>query len=280
MAADRRDPCSPSSLVLDANLVTGAVYELPPVDCAEFDFVVYDSVGKRMFGIRATCHLQVGCVIESKDGAWYNWDITELDIDGPWFRASPVTNPVLHDGLLYLLGEDGRLAVYDPSKHGEGFHVLDKPRSFGIDCKADSYLFESDQAELMAVLIGNRGTPVHVVKFVEQKMEWEKVESLQGLVLFTGTLTTMMRKTKLRSLQNKVLFPMLHEWPETIHVDVVVRDDEMAFVPRSNHTKAIQKNNTSYGKNMWSYEFGKTEVKKFWGMERVDYSIWVDFMNN
>lgn len=194
------------------------------------------------------------------------------------FQSSPNCNPVLHDGSLYVLYEDGKLAVYDEHRHNEDgyLEILDKPKGFAGGYRCDfSYLFESDQGELMAVLVGRRGTPVHVVKLNEQEMEWENVESLQGRALFTGTLTTMMRKTKVKWMRDKIFLPRLHDWPDTVHVDIVDRDGELAFVPTSSApAEAVAANE---GAGIWSHELGSTEPTEFWDTQNVDYSIWVDF---
>ncbi|RLM86028.1 hypothetical protein C2845_PM04G14280 [Panicum miliaceum] len=196
------------SRILEADLVTGDVHELPPIWYAWFHFVVYDGAD-RMFGVHTIAGPpRTALAIRDDDGEWDDWDYAAPPAyDAKRLESSPNTNPVFHGGLLYVLLDDGKLAVYDESRHGDNghFEILDKPESYGLQCE-DRYLFESDDGELMSVLFGRRGTPVHIVKLNEQEMEWEKVETLGGRALLTGTLTTLMRKSKVKWTRNKVFF--------------------------------------------------------------------------
>ncbi|XP_051190574.1 uncharacterized protein [Lolium perenne] len=200
-------------LILDAQLLSGDVLELPKHDRPTFDSVVYDGV-RTMFGIHS---------------------------------------------------RDDALAVYDERKHDEGLNILEKPRSFKFE-HDDSYLVKSDHGELIAVLIVRRGTPINIVKLNEHTMEWEKIQDLEGRTLFTGTLTTTMKKTNIKWMQNKVFLPRLYDWPDTVHVDLVQREGEVAFIPKSGRADTMEKQN-NYGTNILSYKFGKSqEPREFWGI--------------
>jgi hypothetical protein len=269
-------------VILTAELLTAGdvcALQLPPIHITRFDLVVYDGV-RNMFGISTSFgHLEIARCIRNNTGEWEDWEYTWFDAHDAEFPASPDCNPVLHNGLLYLLGEDGRLAVYDESRRDQKFEILEKPTSFGFEC-CHSYLVQSDQHELMAVLVGRRGTPVNVVKLNERTMEWEKMESLEGRSLFTGTFSTAMKKTNIKWMQNKVFLPRFHDWPETVHVDLIQRDGELAFVPKSTHVDTTVKGNNN-STDMWTYKLGQDEqAREFWGTEKVDYSIWIDFSSS
>ncbi|KAI4971104.1 hypothetical protein ZWY2020_002018 [Hordeum vulgare] len=263
--------------ILDLQLMSGAAQELPPIDeafRATYDFVVYDG-DRTMYAVDPKFdRVQIVRSIKNNTAGWGDWANKEFDLDKPWIMASPDCNPVLHDGAMYILGEDGRLGVYKEDGHAQSFRVLDKPLSFGSDEHEEKYLVHNDRGKLMAVLFGRRGTPVDVVELDKRTMEWKKVESLEGRALFTGTRTTLMKKTKLKWMQNKIFVPRLHDWPETVHVDVVQRDGELAFLPKQGST-GIKTGNCGTG--IWSHEMGQIqEARGYWGTERVDYSIWVD----
>ncbi|KAF8688313.1 hypothetical protein HU200_042271 [Digitaria exilis] len=267
--------------VAHVDLVTGVIRDSYPVDHDSFDFVIYDGERRRMFGISAVGVLQVVRAIQSDAGGWYRWEFSEFSPDEPKIIiASPMTSPVIHRGLLYLLGVDGRLAVYDDGRHEQGLVVLDKPKGFGgLDCD-DCYLFESDEGELMAVLMGRRGAPVRVVKLNEQEMEWEEVESLQGRALFTGTPTTMMVKTNFEWMQNKIFVPRLHSWPESLQVYLEEREGELAFVPVST-APVEQDGGGTREMGIWScgLEPQPSSSSEFWETIKFYHSIWVDFSN-
>ncbi|KAI4990356.1 hypothetical protein ZWY2020_038719 [Hordeum vulgare] len=248
--------CMPKQ-ILNVDLLGDDNDYLPPIYKFWFEHIIYD---KQRRGVGARW-------------AYCNPERTK-------FTASPVSNPVFHRGLIYILLEDGKLAVFDECKDEEGFEILEKPRSFGFVYE-DSYLVEFDQGELMVVLIGRRGSPINIFKLNEHTMEWEKMESLDGRAIFTGTVTTIMKKTVIKSMQNKIFLPRLYDWPDIVSADFVLRDGEFAFVESRRVDKKVKVGNDAYIKNMWSYELGLREnPRDFWETGRMDYSIWVDFSNS
>uniref|UniRef100_A0A0E0ERU3 F-box domain-containing protein n=1 Tax=Oryza meridionalis TaxID=40149 RepID=A0A0E0ERU3_9ORYZ len=115
------------------------------------NFEVDDTL-KRLFGIELTFTIEIASSIRNNSGEWEDWKLAENHLD--WSKWEVI-------------------AVYDPCRHDEGFKILDKLNSFGFKGE-DSYLLESNQGELMVVLIERYGKMVHVVKLNEQRMEWEK----------------------------------------------------------------------------------------------------------
>jgi hypothetical protein len=266
--------------ILDVELMSGAVHELPPIDkeaiMAIFHFVVYDGVGT-MYAVDPTFGMtKIARSVRNNVGMWEDWNYAKFYLHDPMITASPDCNPVLHDGSMYILFEDGRMGVYDDTRKTESFEVLEKPLSFGFESE-DQYLVEDDQGELMAILFGRRGMPVNVVKLNKHTMEWQNVENLEGRALFTGTLTTVMRKTNVKWMQNRVFFPRFYDLPETVHVDLVQRDGEFAFVPKQGCTEKLVKT-ANCDTNIWSYQLGQDEeARDNLGTEKVFYGTWIDF---
>jgi hypothetical protein len=263
--------------VVTADLDSGAVCELPPIPRPKFDFAVYDGVG-RMYGVEVIDGRDVTLATSARrrNGEWKVLHDMDYNPRGTAFTTSPGCNPVLHDGSLYIMGTDASLVVYKGSRHGRRSEILEKPWGFGFKYK-HCYLFESERSELMAAMVGQRGTPVTVVKLNKRTMEWEKMESLEGSSLFTGTPTTMMKRTNIKWMQGKVFLPILFDSPKTIRVDLLRRDNELAFVPKPGLTYPRTKD-YNYGKHMWTCELGDgEEARVIWGAQRVDNSIWVDF---
>uniref|UniRef100_A0A0E0B2F8 Uncharacterized protein n=1 Tax=Oryza glumipatula TaxID=40148 RepID=A0A0E0B2F8_9ORYZ len=147
--------------------------------------------------------------------------------------------------------------------------------SFGFNGE-EIYLLESNQGELMVVLIERHGKMVHVVKLNEQRMEWEKVDNLHSQTVFTRSQTTMMKNTKFIWMENKVFFPRFYNW-QTAYVDLVC-DGELAFVPKSPSYLDMYLDTSAT--NIWSYRLGHGAIIEYWGTENADYSIWVDFADD
>ncbi|KAM0919874.1 hypothetical protein ACQ4PT_007872 [Festuca glaucescens] len=265
--------------VVIAELGTGAVCELPPTSRPKFDFAVHDDSVGRVYGVKVAAGIDVSHATRLRNGEWVAWEVCHImdQHNRTDFTASPDCSPVLHDGSLYIMGTDGQLLVYN-CKHDRRSQILRKPQGFRFKFK-DCYLFESGRSELMAVLVGHQGTPVNVVKLNKRTMEWEKTESLDGSSLFTGTHTTMMKRTNIKWMQDKVFLPRLFDRPETISVDLVQRDNELAFVPKLGFTHPTTAKDENHGIHMWTCELGHgEEARAIWGAKRVDNnSIWVDF---
>ena len=177
--------------------------------------------------------------------------------------------------------EGWRCTTTAGTRKASWFSSLDKPGGFGPpgrDCGDACYLFESDEGELRAVLVGCRGTPVRVVRLDEREMEWEEVESLGGRALFTGTPATLMVETGVEWMRNRIFVPRLHSWPETIHADLVERGGELAFVPAS--AAAAARDGGAGEKGIWSCGLEpQQQSSEFWETIEFFHGIWVNFRN-
>ncbi|XP_047044407.1 uncharacterized protein LOC124648738 [Lolium rigidum] len=151
---------------------------------------------------------------------------------GGFFTMSFSCNPVMHKGKLYCLGEDGDLGVYDPIK--TEWAVLPKPTGFGPGIPyMNCYLIES-QGELLAALTGSSNqTPIHVLRLNKKKMEWERMESLGGRALFTGTASSMLMARPPQSMANKVYLPRFYgRRPQVIQAELATSAGRLFFVPK------------------------------------------------
>uniref|UniRef100_A0ACD5TGD3 Uncharacterized protein n=1 Tax=Avena sativa TaxID=4498 RepID=A0ACD5TGD3_AVESA len=191
-------------------------------------------------------YLDMGTVrIQSWDGgSWKSFQSGEGS-----FTLSYSSNPVMHKGKLYCLGEAGHLGVYDPIK--TKWKVLPKPTGFAPDIEyKNCYLVES-QGGLLAILTSsNKGTPVHVLKLNEKKMEWMRMESLGGRALFTGTTSSLPMDRPLQSMANKVYLPKFYGRPQVIQAELVRSGGRVFFVPK----EELRKEDADSGSGAWCYD--------------------------
>uniref|UniRef100_A0ACD5V8H4 Uncharacterized protein n=1 Tax=Avena sativa TaxID=4498 RepID=A0ACD5V8H4_AVESA len=176
-----------------------------------------------------------------------NWDggrWKSLHIGETFFRMS--CNPVMHRGKLYCLGQEGNLGVYDPSKIR--WRVLSKPASFGSEFQyKNCYLVES-QGELLAALTDNVRMPaIHVLRLDEKKMKWQKMESLDGRSLFTGTMSSLLVARPPQSMANKVFLPRFYGRPQVIHAQLASSGGRLFFVAK----EAMPKEDEDGGGAWW-----------------------------
>ena len=138
-------------------------------------------------------------------------------------------SPVMHKGLWYCLGKEGRLGVYDPKRIS--WRVLRKPSSFGPEFRHQNcYLVDSNQ-ELLAVLTRRNGTPIHVLKLNEKEMTWERMDSLGSRAIFTGTLASLSMAKPPKAMANKVYLPKFYGRPQIIPAKLTASGGRLFFVP-------------------------------------------------
>ncbi|CAN6338214.1 unnamed protein product [Urochloa humidicola] len=154
------------------------------------------------------------------------------------------SSPVLHKGLWYFLGEGGSLGVYDPKTID--WSVLDRPTSFGSEFPhKDCYLVESSQ-ELLAVLIGRGGTPIHVLKLNEEEMTWERMDSLGSRAIFTGTMASLSMAKPPKAMANKVYLPRFYGRPQIIPAKLITCRGRFFFVPERKEMQQPSSNKPVY----------------------------------
>ncbi|KAM0883055.1 hypothetical protein ACQ4PT_031882 [Festuca glaucescens] len=206
--------------------------------------------------------------IQSWDGrSWRSFHNSEN-----FFKTSFSCNPVIHRGKLYCLGQEGNLGVYDPGKIK--WRVLPKPASFGSEFQyKNCYLVES-QGELLAALTGgNSGMPaIHALRLNEKKMKWERMESLGGRTLFTGTTSSLSMARPPQSMANKVFLPRFYGRPQVIHAELASSGGRLFFVAK----EAMPKKDEDGG-GVWCYDLDSDSHRPFAGAscKNLLQHVWV-----
>ncbi|KAH7867208.1 hypothetical protein Vadar_030447 [Vaccinium darrowii] len=113
------------------------------------------------------------------------------------------TSPVFYNELVYCLGEDGTLGVFNP----KDFSWKDLKRPVNPYSSVDeSYLMECD-GKLLAVFVGKRGRGVSVYTLDDSKMAWERVYNLGNKMLFVSRAVSFSATKAVEAMANKIYFP-------------------------------------------------------------------------
>ncbi|XP_077235734.1 F-box/kelch-repeat protein At1g57790-like isoform X3 [Tasmannia lanceolata] len=167
------------------------------------------------------------------------WTYYKLDNNNPWFCAS-YCNPVFYDEVLYVLGMDGRLAVFNPKR--TVWSVLPKPTA-EEEVTEDSwkeflkegisgfnFLVESN-GKLVYVSIGRLGRSVDVFCLNHPQMMWEKLNTLEDKTLFLSRRTSF--SVAIEGMKNKIIFPRLCGEDCSLFYSL----DDSRFYPNNNFYK-------------------------------------------
>jgi hypothetical protein len=214
--------------------------------------------------------------------SWDRGTWTSFHGGGGFFTMSSSCNPVMHQGKLYCLGEDGGLGVYDPTK--TTWRVLSQPTRFDPHIlyrkNCNCYLIES-QGELLAALTGLSGAPVHVLRLDKNHMKWKRMESLDGRALFTGTTSSLSMARPPQSMANKVYLPKLYGRPQVIQAELASSGSRLFFVAKH---EEILKDDVDTGGTAWCYnlESGSFGVRWFTGgsCRNMSRYMWVHLGNS
>ncbi|XP_042485539.1 F-box/kelch-repeat protein At1g57790-like isoform X2 [Macadamia integrifolia] len=107
-------------------------------------------------------------------------------------------NPVFHNGLVYCLGEDGNLGVFDPHKDDDrreecNWTVLDHPHTppFVLTIADGNRFLVQCNGNLFSVFQGHMGKGVSVFSLDHQTMTWNQVQDLEDHMLFLASQTSL-----------------------------------------------------------------------------------------
>ncbi|KAK2994921.1 hypothetical protein RJ640_004475 [Escallonia rubra] len=137
-----------------------------------------------------------------------SWKICRFQNNVPMF-PSPCS-PVICNGLLYCLGRDGKLGVFD-REEGK-WTVLDKPEKAPFNSVYENFLMECE-GDIMSVFVGTEGfkrcAKVSVCRLDRLKMEWQEIKELGDKMLFLSDSTCLSATSHIPGMENKIYFPVL-----------------------------------------------------------------------
>ncbi|XBH66246.1 hypothetical protein VPH35_094791 [Triticum aestivum] len=283
---------TPGRTVVFANLLDGSVHETPEREGDDRGFMScaprrHDGVDNGRnnntgnppndccFDVFAVFSGMVTVRVESWGGGGGGWKSVEEQSE---FRMSCCCSPVMHKGMLYCLGQEGALGVYDP---GEAtWSVLPKPAGFGPELAYKNCHLVGSRSELLAVLTGSNGArPIYVLRLDEAKMAWKRVKSLDGQSLFTGTTSSVaVAKPVVESMADKVYLPRLYGRPQVIQAELAASDGRLFFVAKAAEQEqqgpVMALGGGDHG-GPWCYDMESDSGGQFLGSKALLQSFWV-----
>ncbi|KAK3040589.1 hypothetical protein RJ639_029035 [Escallonia herrerae] len=137
-----------------------------------------------------------------------SWNVYIFHNNVPMF-PSPC-NPVFCNGLLYCLGRDGKLGVFD-GEEGK-WTVLEKPEKAPFDSVYENFLMKCEE-DIMSFFVGKegfkRGARISVLRLDRLKMEWQEIKELGDKMLFLSDSTCLSATSHIPGMENKIYFPKL-----------------------------------------------------------------------
>lgn len=218
--------------VVLANPITGIFRKFPPLLWRK-TFTAFLFTGSplhdcKLYGIDSTIHEFTEITTWDKNAGW---DENRLFDNNQPFVASQFSNLVCYRNLIYCLGSEGNLGVYDPTE--ETWTVFSNPRQFVNISYEYSYLVESKDEQLVVVLIEDNGMPIHIYRLDRMEMQWVKIKTLKDQSLFAESRMSLLTTPLVKKMRNQVYLPRVHGvLSETCMAEVKSYRDRLFFVSK------------------------------------------------